>query len=91
MEESGLFVIFFNALEAFGAGVAGTGPFFFQAAAEHGDGLPIGGNAVEDRPEAFGGHIEATIFPKGVADVEVIVGIGVVAVEGFEKVSQRFG
>lgn len=91
MEENGLFVLLFDAFEAFGAGIAGTGPFFLQAAAEHGDGFLIAGNTVEDRAEAFGGHIEAAIFPKGVADVEVVVGVGVVAVEGFEKVRQRFG
>jgi len=91
LEENGLFVLLFDAFEAFGAGVAGAGPFFLQTAAEHGDGFLIAGNAVEDGTEAFGGDLEAPIFPESVAGVEVIVRIGVVAFESFEEAIERFG
>ncbi len=91
LEENGLFVLLFDAFEAFGAGVAGAGPFFFQASTEHGDSFLVAGDSVENGAEALGGDIEAAIFPKRVPGVEVVVGIRVVAIEGFEEAIERGG
>src|SRR5260370_34226820 len=84
----GLFEIELQPFEALALGIVRAGSALAQTSSQHQRGVWIVRLAVEGCAKAFRRRLELPALPQRVTDIEMIVGIGVVSVEGFFEILQ---
>src|SRR5260370_29801264 len=85
LAEGGFFVIKLEALEAIVLRVAHARAALLQASPKHDGGFSVPGLAVEGGAKTGGRCFKVSALPQRVAEVEVIIGIGGLAFDGFFK------